>query len=513
MSKIPFTDQFLTEGARRTLELARQISQQLQEAAVTPEHLLSALILDESRATEILNQYAIDLQKLPAKFHVLAEGISATETNTTLPFSEEFQSALLAAQHRAAQLGRHAEIGTEHLLWGTLTESETVQQLLAQHEQTAEKLEPQLDTQSGFETSPLEVDVQLHVTAETPSARTSTYRILDAAANRAREGLRVIEDYARFTLDDTFLSRELKELRHQLAAACSQFDQRELIASRNTLGDVGTTISTPAELTRESSESVLTANFKRLEESLRTLEEWSKVVARDTAPLFEQMRYQVYQLEKSFANLSHARQVLQETTLYLLLTESLCHHGSGPAVREALDAGVKIVQIREKEMPTRDLIDHAKRVREWTHAAGALLIINDRPDIALAVDADGVHVGQDDFPVDAARKMLGARKLIGLSTHNIEQARQAVRIGADYIGAGPTFTTTTKEFSDYAGLDYIQQVAAEITLPWFPIGGINAKNLQQILDAGATRAAVSGAICGAEKPGEVARKLVGMFGM
>ncbi|MCA9042177.1 MAG: thiamine phosphate synthase [Planctomycetaceae bacterium] len=522
MPTFPFTEQFLTAGALRTLQLAQYLQNHLQEPKLTTEHLLAALILDESRATELLSQYEIDIQDLPEKFQEYATEEAAAdlvakvssqppETGQQVEQTEEFRSALLVAQQRAALLGRHAEIGTEHLLWGLVHHPGPVLKVFDSHQLTANSLESVLDTQSGFETHPLEVDVQLHVADTTSSAFSSTYRILDAAANRAREGLRVIEDYTRFTLDDTFLSRELKELRHRFAAACNQFDQRELLASRNTRGDVGTTISTPSEQIRESGESVLIANFKRLEESLRTLEEWSKVVAREAALLFEKIRYEVYQLEKIVLNLLHSRDVLKEASLYLLLTESLCHHGSGPAVREALDSGLKIVQIREKEMPTHDLIDHARRVREWTHEAGALLIINDRPDIALAVDADGVHLGQDDFPIEAARKMLGSRKLIGLSTHNIDQAREAVRAGADYIGVGPTFTSTTKEFEAYAGLDYIKQVATEITLPWFPIGGINAKNLKQVLDAGAARAAVSGAICGAEKPGEVTRELLGLF--
>ena len=119
----------------------------------------------------------------------------------------------------------------------------------------------------------------------------------------------------------------------------------------------------------------------------------------------------------------NSRERLQNAALYLLLTEELCHHGSGPAVREALKAGVKIVQLREKNLEDGRIIEQAKRVREWTREAGALFIINDRPDIAVAVDADGVHVGQDDFPVEQARKILGSNKLIGLSTHNIEQAR------------------------------------------------------------------------------------------
>jgi thiamine-phosphate pyrophosphorylase len=134
-----------------------------------------------------------------------------------------------------------------------------------------------------------------------------------------------------------------------------------------------------------------------------------------------------------------------------------------------------------------------------------LFIMNDRPDLAVLTDADGVHVGQDELPVNLVRQIVGA-KLIGVSTHSIEQARQAVLDGADYIGAGPVFESTTKEFSQLAGLTYLQEVAAEISIPAFAIGGITEDRVEEILRTGIGRIAVSSALLRADNPQEVAER-------
>jgi thiamine-phosphate pyrophosphorylase len=165
------------------------------------------------------------------------------------------------------------------------------------------------------------------------------------------------------------------------------------------------------------------------------------------------------------------------------------------------------VQLREKEQPERRLVDLGRRVREWTREANALFIMNDRADLAVVTDADGVHVGQDELSVKEARRIVGPRRLVGVSTHTIEQARQAVLDGADYIGVGPVFPSSTKAFESLAGLEFVREVAAEISLPWFAIGGINAENVNIVVEAGAKRIAVSNAILGAKDPEMAAREL------
>ena len=163
--------------------------------------------------------------------------------------------------------------------------------------------------------------------------------------------------------------------------------------------------------------------------------------------------------------------------------------------------------MREKTMPDRELVSLARAVRAWTTQAGALLIINDRPDIAVLARADGVHVGQDELTVQDARTIVGPDRMVGVSTHSIEQAHRAVIEGADYIGVGPTFSSGTKSFADFPGLDLIRRVASEISLPWFAIGGINDRNAPDVKLAGATRIAVSGTVCRSRRPADAIRQL------
>ena len=138
----------------------------------------------------------------------------------------------------------------------------------------------------------------------------------------------------------------------------------------------------------------------------------------------------------------------------------------------------------------------------------SLFLVNDRLDLALAAEADGVHLGQDDLPVAVARRLLGPERLIGRSTHGLAQLRQAVAEGCDYVGVGPVHATPTKPGREPAGLDYVRAAAAESPLPFFAIGGIDADNLPEVLAAGATRVAVVRAISAAPDPGAASRALL-----
>lgn len=334
------------------------------------------------------------------------------------------------------------------------------------------------------------------------------WRILDAAANRAGEGLRVVEEYVRFGLDDVYLSRLLKECRHELSAALCAIPESHRLAARDTLGDVGTSIGTTSEYSRATALDVVRASFKRVQEALRTLEEYGKLIEVGFATKMEQLRYRLYTAEKAILRTSSLIDRLRGQNVYLLVTSGSCVNGVEATVRAALSAGVKLIQIREKQVPDRQLLEHARRMRELTKEFDALLIMNDRPDLAVLADADGVHVGQDELTVRDARQIVGPERLIGVSTHSIDQARQAVLDGADYLGVGPTFPSQTKSFEEFAGLDYVKQVAAEITLPWFAIGGITMERVDSVIKAGATRVAVSNAICGSADPVEAAAQFV-----
>ena len=176
-------------------------------------------------------------------------------------------------------------------------------------------------------------------------------------------------------------------------------------------------------------------------------------------------------------------------------------------VTDIIAGGVDIIQLRDKQADDRTLLSRSRILKNCIAASerDVLFIMNDRPDLAVLAGAGGVHVGQEELPVSMVRQIVGSL-LIGVSTHSIKQARQAVLDGADYIGAGPVFESETKAFSELAGLTYLREVAAEITLPVFAIGGITEEQLHEVLQTGICRVAISSALLNAENPKETAKR-------
>ena len=332
------------------------------------------------------------------------------------------------------------------------------------------------------------------------SERMLACRVIDVNANRARESLRVLDDYCRFVINDRLITEESKSLRHDLVTCLEQIPDQALFAARNTLMDVGTTISLPTEMYRQSPRDVALINMKRLQESLRSIEEYGKLLDTRLAAQMETLRYRAYTIEKAVANLAEARQRLGNAQLYLLLTASQCQASLDWTIAEAAAGGVSIIQLREKNMDDKALLERARAVRRWTRQHHLLFIMNDRPDLARLAEADGVHLGQSDLSVHDARQILGQDALIGVSTHNLEQVRDAVLHGASYLGVGPTFPSTTKQFDDFPGIEFVHQALNATTLPVFAIGGINRSTLPELLTTGCTRVAVASAIAAAENP-------------
>ena len=318
------------------------------------------------------------------------------------------------------------------------------------------------------------------------------YRILDANLDRTREGLRVIEEWCRFGLNNAQLTERCKYLRQDLA----KWHTPELRAARNTPGDLGTELTHPQEETRDSIEHVLQVNFCRIEEALRVLEEYGKVYSAEMAAAVKQMRYQVYTLESSL--MAYERhQKLKRSSLYLVTSPS---ENLLAAIEAALQGGLAIVQYRDKETDDQKRLGIARKLQQLCHDYGALFIVNDRVDLALAVDADGVHLGQQDMPLELARQLLGPQRLIGRSTTNPSELDRAINEGADYVGVGPVYETPTKAGKTAAGLDYVKYAAEHCPMPWFAIGGIDTHNVQDVLSAGAQRISVVRAIMQADQP-------------
>ena len=326
------------------------------------------------------------------------------------------------------------------------------------------------------------------------SPQTGLLRLIDAAANRAGEGLRVVEDYVRFVLDDRHLTRLCKQLRHDLATAIGNIDLGQRLAARETQADVGTEISTTQETSRENLASVLAANIRRAIESLRSLEEASKRIDVELAASFEALRYRAYTLQRVVEMTAHSLRRLADARLYVLVDGHESEAAFETFVQAVIDGGADMIQIRDKRLDDQTLVQRARRLRTRTREAGVLMIVNDRPDLAVLADADGVHVGQQELSVKDARTIVGPDRMIGVSIHSLEQAKAAILDGANYLGVGPTFPSQTKQFDEFTGLDLLRSIAPEIRLPAFAIGGIGINNLAAVLETGFSRVAVCGSI-------------------
>ena len=333
------------------------------------------------------------------------------------------------------------------------------------------------------------------------------FRILDANFNRAREALRVLEDYARFALNDAGLAQAIKKDRHDLSKLIARLAGPNAVLSRDTPGDVGTTIKTTDELSRAGLREVVTASAKRLTEALRVLEEVAKTISPRTAANIERIRYKQYDLEQTFVLAAGQFGRMPHIRLMVLLTESLCHFPWEKTLDAVLRGGADCVQLREKNLSDAELLRRAYIFVRRCRTAGAISIINDRIDIALLAGADGVHFGQDDLPCRQARKLAGPNLIIGVSTEKLSQAHEAIRNGATYIAAGPMFNSTTKPKDRIAGPAYVRLLAgAHLPIPFVAIGGITLDNLPQLLSAGVQTVAVSSAIISSTDPLAVCRK-------
>ena len=343
-------------------------------------------------------------------------------------------------------------------------------------------------------------------------------RLLDANLDRAREGLRVIEDWCRFGLARPDLVSRTKDFRQRLGRC----HQASFKLARHTATDPAAGMAHGAQAERQGAAAVVAANCGRVQEALRVLEEFGRALPGPLAGEAAAIRYGLYDLEvdvlRAAAGPGWRRELLQQCQLYLV-TSPVANLEA--VVAAALGAGVRLVQYRAKaDAPAGDApaggpaitdqqrLADARALRELCARHGALFLVNDRLDLALAVDADGVHLGQDDLPPAIARSLLGPDRLIGRSTNRIEQLHQAVADGCDYVGVGPVNATPTKPGRDPVGLEYVRQAAAASPIPFFAIGGIDATTLDGALAAGASRVAVVRAITHAADPGAASAALL-----
>lgn len=320
----------------------------------------------------------------------------------------------------------------------------------------------------------------------------SDFSLIDSNLCRAREGLRVLSEVARYVLADQKLFVEVSALRHRLEESDRYFDVRALLVSRAG-ADAGVGAPENAD-SRTTAYALVRANANRALEGLRVLEEMSKLYAPSAAVFFKKLRYDLYQAEAC---------LLSGTPHYHL--RSYFHIGVVYAISDSVDEivflvehGAKIVQLRDKagdKKQVREKAEYlcgviAEKNKERANGDKILFILNDDVTLAADLPVDGVHIGQDVGDISAVRRIIGSNKIIGRSNNSLEQLKKSVADGADYVSIGPVFTTPTKPDRVAVGLDVVRQVAVEITTPWLAIGGIDADTMPSVREAGAKNVAV-----------------------
>ena len=337
----------------------------------------------------------------------------------------------------------------------------------------------------------------------------AVYRIIDANFNRAREAGRTVEEFCRFALNSDALTRRAKQLRHELSGCIDTLDGAKLISSRDTLGDVGVGQKVERQLTRGDLYDCCTAACKRLSEALRVLAEALRIQNQPAAETIEGLRYTAYTLEKDIVLQSHTLEKFKDVRLYIVITSNL------PAevitlAGKCVAGGADCIQLRAKEIEGDTLFALAAEFVKICKDAGIVSIINDRTDIAVAAGADGVHLGQNDLPVDQARGLGLAPMIIGKSTHSLEQLRSACEERPTYAALGPVFATATKPDAPAVGVGYVREGVQRLAnegIGHVAIGGITSGNVDQVLGAGATCIAVCSAVTHANEPAAACRAL------
>jgi thiamine-phosphate pyrophosphorylase len=340
----------------------------------------------------------------------------------------------------------------------------------------------------------------------------SLLRLIDANLNRAAEGLRVLEDIARFLLEDPALTEWLKSVRHELLGSSSSL-QSDLLSAREASGDVGASIEAVGEGERADLCAIATANARRVQESLRVLAEFAKLpdspLASQAAGL-EHIRFAMYDLERDLVGrLLRREKASRLAGLYMILDVDFLGDRDGAKVaRQVVCGGASVVQLRDKKGPRSGTLDLAREIRSLCAEKGVLFIVNDHLDVALATCADGLHLGQDDLPISEARKLLPVDMLLGCSTHNVTEAAQAQTDGADCVAIGSIYPTASKEHYQLAGPERLRHVKETVSIPVIAIGGIDETKVEQVLEAGADSIAVITAVLHSDDVEEAARRLV-----
>ena len=340
-------------------------------------------------------------------------------------------------------------------------------------------------------------------------------RIIDVSFNRISEGLRLLEEIARFILDDAALTEQLKTLRHDVIRGDASF-QEQLLQSRNSAGDVGIDIEVAGEDKGKELSIVLVANARRAQESLRTLEELAKLPRNPTgldSAKFMHARFNLYIIEQELmSRLLRQERRKQVSGLYVVLdTQALKGRSHLEVAFQVIRGGTRVLQLRDKIQSKPKLLPIARQLQALCTENKVLFIVNDYLDIAMDCNADGIHLGQEDLPVPVARKLLPQGKIIGCSVSTVEQAVTAQSEGVDYVAVEAMYPTASKTSTTMpvkvVGLETLRKVKQAVNLPVVAIGGITLDNVSDVIAAGADSVAIINAVLGSASPENAARQM------
>ena len=324
------------------------------------------------------------------------------------------------------------------------------------------------------------------------------YQIIDANLDRAREGLRVLEDWARFCLGENDIVSRIKNFRQILGKNHLEVYKQ----SRNFIDDQCKGLTHQEQINRRSPNQIISSNAGRVQEALRVIEEFSRLHNYELSKVASEIRYEIYTIEidlLSLSKLKKSEKILKENSLYVITEQK---ENLLEIIEKILIAGVKIIQHRFKSGTDKDNLQEAIQIKNLCKSYNSLFIINDRVDIALASNADGVHLGQDDLDLKTARELLGYSKIIGVSANNEIDISNALRDGCNYIGIGPVFETTTKKDKKPLGIDKIKTLTKDLNIPWFAIGGVKTNNISYLKDNGFKKVALVSQIMNSKDPKE-----------
>jgi thiamine-phosphate pyrophosphorylase len=286
-------------------------------------------------------------------------------------------------------------------------------------------------------------------------------------------------------------------------------DVGRLISSRDTLGDVGIGRNVDKQLARSELKDCFTAGCKRLTEALRALAETAQTLDQSVSEALEQLRYSAYTLEKDIVIYGDTSEKYKNVRLYIVITSNLPTEVISLAYK-CVDGGADCIQLRTKDIEDDILFALAVEFVRICKEGGVLSIINDRIDVAAASGADGVHLGQNDLPIEQARKIQLTPLITGKSTHSPKQLRAACEERPTYAALGPVFATATKPTAPAVGLDYVMQakeILAGTGIGNVAIGGITLENVEDVLEAGADAIAVCAAVTKVGDPTKACRAL------